>query len=52
MRDIKDNLAQEADFWRTMLKECPDAGKSDCQSMREALLLAEYKLAQIADLYH
>ena len=53
MRDIKDNLKQEVDFWRSMLKECPDAaGESECQRMREALLLAEYKLAQMAGSYH
>ena len=48
MRDIKENLKQEADFWRSMLKECPDAGESVCQRMQEALLLAEYKLAQMS----
>ena len=47
MRDIKEDLKQEASFWQEMLKECPDAGESDCQRMREALLLAEYKLAQM-----
>lgn len=52
MHDIKENLEQEADFWRTMLKECPDAGESDYQRMNEALLLAEYKLAQMMDSYH
>ena len=52
MRDIRENLEQEADFWRTMLKECPDAGEPECQRMREALLLAEYKLAQMTDSYH
>lgn len=52
MRDIKDNLEQEASFWREMLKECPNADTSDLQRMHEALLLAEYKLAQMTDSYH
>lgn len=52
MRDIKESLEQEADFWRTMLKECPDAGASDCQRMREALLLAEYKLSNLREQIH
>ena len=52
MPDFINELEQEASFWREMLKECPDAGASDCQRMREALLLAEYRLAQMADLYH
>lgn len=50
MRDIKDNLEQEADFWRTMQQECPDPGSTKCQRMHEALLLAEYKLAQMTAL--
>ena len=52
MRDISEDLKQEASFWRNMLKDCPDAHESDCQRMREALMLAEYKLSQLMDLYH
>ena len=52
MNNIREQLEQEASFWREMLKECPGAGESDYQRMREALLLAEYKLAQMMDSYH
>ena len=52
MHEYKDNLEQEADFWRIMLKECPDAGEPEFQRMREALLLAEYKLAKMTDSFH
>ena len=45
MRDIKEELEEEASFWRTMLEECPNLGISETQRMREALQLAEYKLA-------
>ena len=52
MRDISEGLEQETSFWREMLKECLDTDTSDCQRMREALLLAEFKLAQMTELYH
>ena len=50
MRDISEDLQQETSFWREILKECLDADASNCQ--REALLLAEFKLAQITELCH
>jgi len=50
--DIKEELEQEASFWRTMLEECPNSGISETQRMREALQLAEYKLAQMMSSYH
>ena len=52
MRDITEALEQEAEFWRTMLKEYPDAGASEHHRMCDALMLAEYKLAQMTDSLH
>jgi len=47
-----EELEQKASFWWEMLKECPDVGDTKCQRMREALLLAEYKLVQMMDENH
>lgn len=52
VRDIREELEQEAAFWLTLLKECHDAGASKTQRMRDALNLVEYKLAQITDSFH
>ena len=52
MRDIRDELEQEASFWREMSRKCSDVNKPECQRMREALLLVEIKLAQLEERLH
>lgn len=52
MRDPIEELEQEASFWREMLNECPEAGEDRCERMRDALLLAEFKLAQLEETKH
>lgn len=52
MREIKEDIERETSFWREMVKECTDDETSNYQHMREALSLAEYKLAEKRDSYH
>ena len=50
MRDIRETLVQEAEFWRNMIVRYEyDASDDVVDCMREALLFAEFKLAQMKD---
>ena len=51
MRDLREELEQEASFWREMIDQ-EDADELALQRMREALLLTEYKLVQMMDEIH
>jgi hypothetical protein len=51
MRDIREELEQEASFWREMIEQ-GDTDEPALQRMRDALLLAEFKLAKMMDSYH
>ena len=53
MRDLKEELEQEASFWRELIESRQGEAEEDViQHMRDALLLVEYKLAQTLESYH
>jgi len=51
MRDITEELEQEASFWREFINDYA-LDDDSLKRAREALLLAEYKLSQMMDSYH
>jgi hypothetical protein len=53
MRDpVEDNLRAEIDFWRSMISKCERTNDERAYArIREALALAEYKLARHLDGY-
>lgn len=53
MRDIREELVQEASFWRELISSLEAVGShNEIDRMRQALLLAEYKLAQMEEVKH
>jgi hypothetical protein len=53
MRKIKEELEQEASFWRELIESRQgEAEEYVLQHMRDALLLVEYKLSLMMDSYH
>ena len=48
MRDIREELEQEASFWCELITSLEmTASENELNRMREVMLLAEFKLAQI-----
>ena len=53
MRNIIEELEQEASFWRELIESRQgEVEEYVLQHMRDALMLVEYKLAQMTDSYH
>ena len=48
MRDFKEELLQEAEFWTRLIKECQGKCLAELR-YREALSLVEKKLAQLEE---
>jgi len=53
MRNIREELEQEASFWREMLEDHQnDVDEIALQRMVDALSLVEYKLSYLVDMWH
>ena len=50
---MREKLEQEVSFWRELIIAFDGEGsETELNRMREALLLAEYKLAQLSETLH
>jgi hypothetical protein len=46
MRDIREELEQQASFWRAFINECPQLNDESMNRMRDSLMVIECKLTK------